>query len=55
MPEARHLNPYFWHLSYAAGYPQTDQLNCISKKKETNKKFIHNSLTISLINTETVT
>lgn len=42
MPEARHLNPYLWCLSYAAGYPQT-QTNLIKnhnhfQKKKTNQK-----------------
>lgn len=37
MPEARHLNPYLWRLSYAAGYPQT-QTNLIKNHKQLQKE-----------------
>lgn len=40
MPEARHLNPYLWILSYAAGYPQT-QTNLIKNHKHLQKKKIN--------------
>ena len=40
MPEVRHLNPYLWRLSYAAGYSQkqTNKTNLIKNHKYLQKR-----------------
>lgn len=49
MPEARHLNPYLWRLSYAAGYPQT-QTNLIKNHKQLQKEKTNQKVHSQFIN-----